>query len=357
MRIRAGIGLLAAAAGLAVWGQPSKLTPQFKAIWEPVNVKADIKLLDVAFANEQTGWVAGGKTEIKGGIILYTKDGGNSWTSQFGDAESSDRAVTGLRVLNATTAFATQSAGGGPDRLLHTSDGQNWDQAGTIAQHYKDYAFTSPTHGIHLDARRIYLTNDTGATWKPVGECRVDAQVDGLTRQLDCELEAIHFPTAEIGYAVASAHGVNQMFVLFRTSDGGATWQVTAVPASERGRDIFFTTPKTGFVRVGEADTGRLYRTDDGGDTWKGVGASPGFHIRFTDQAVGWSFHYGKLSFTTDGGTRWTSRTFRFPATVEAFSLASRKRGYVAGEHGMVYRYWIVPAAYTAPGMIDAPMM
>jgi hypothetical protein len=72
---------------------------------------------------------------------------------------------------------------------------------------------------------------------------------------------------------------------------------------------------------------------------------------------VGWSFHYGKLTYTADGGQRWTSRSFNFPATVYAFSLPSRRRGYVVGNHGMVYRYIIVPVAYSVPGMIDAPAM
>jgi len=42
---------------------------------------------------------------------------------------------------------------------------------------------------------------------------------------------------------------------------------------------------------------------------------------------------------------------------VNAFSLPTRNRGYVVGDHGMIYRYRIVPANYTAKGMIDAPLM
>jgi hypothetical protein len=63
------------------------------------------------------------------------------------------------------------------------------------------------------------------------------------------------------------------------------------------------------------------------------------------------------VSFTTDGGSRWSSREFAFPEYVEAFSLPRRDRAYVVGKHGMIYRYRVVPAEYTAKGMIAGPPM
>jgi photosystem II stability/assembly factor-like uncharacterized protein len=92
-------------------------------------------------------------------------------------------------------------------------------------------------------------------------------------------------------------------------------------------------------LRIGYPDTGLLYRASDGGKTWNRTAASPDKSIRFADPEIGWAFHYGKLSFTTSGGTAWTSRTFSFPGRVDAFSLPSRHRAYVAGTHGMIYRY------------------
>jgi hypothetical protein len=112
---------------------------------------------------------------------------------------------------------------------------------------------------------------------------------------------------------------------------------------------------RNGFVR--DAKDRKLYATSDGGETWHGLVASPGRDIRFADPEVGWSFEDVKLSFTADGGKHWSSREFRFPATVRAFSLPRRDRGYVVGDHGMVYRYRVVPLDYTAKGMMDAPLM
>src|SRR4051812_6266925 len=48
--------------------------PKFKAIWEPVNVKADLELVSVKFISPDEGWVAGGRTGTQGGVILHTRD-------------------------------------------------------------------------------------------------------------------------------------------------------------------------------------------------------------------------------------------------------------------------------------------
>ena len=103
--------------------------------------------------------------------------------------------------------------------------------------------------------------------------------------------------------------------------------------------------------------------TSDGGQAWHGVPTSGGPVFRFADKNVGWVFNKlggGQnfvLNYTVDGGKKWTSRPLRFPAVVHGFSLPATDRGYVVGEHGMVYRYRIVPASYTAANIIEAPVM
>jgi photosystem II stability/assembly factor-like uncharacterized protein len=62
-----------------------------------------------------------------------------------------------------------------------------------------------------------------------------------------------------------------------------------------------------------------------------------------------------KITFTSDGGKRWNTAEIRFPADVYSSSLPARDRGYVVGEHGMIYRYRIVPIGYNVKGMIPAP--
>lgn len=338
------------------WASAQMQPPRYKAIFEPVNVKADVKLFDVWFVSELAGWVAGGRGEQSGGSIFYTDDGGKSWSNQYGDIQSSDYATGMLRFLDAHTGWAVQRTGGGEARLLHTSDGRTWNQAGTIPEHVADYAFTSGTHGVYAQGGRIAMTNDGGQHWQNVAACSVDADVNGLTQRVQCDFTALHFPTASVGYAVSKG-GMSTAFALFKTTDGGATWRGAAIAADKDAQDVAFIDANTGYVRTGYPDTGRLFRTTDGGRTFASAAGAPGDRIKFADASVGWAFHYGKLGYTTTGGDRWTSRSFTFPATVYAFSLPGRNYGYVAGDHGMVYRYHIVPVEYSVPRMIDAPAM
>jgi hypothetical protein len=129
---------------------------------------------------------------------------------------------------------------------------------------------------------------------------------------------------------------------------------------------LFFTDEKTGYVRLA---SGKLHVTKDGGETWRGLVASPGKWLRFADPGVGWAYEPGRRDFTltysTDGGARWNARPLVFPAHVWGMSFPRRDRAYAVGEHGMVYRYRVVPAAQplraneiAAPAMpgFDSPL-
>jgi hypothetical protein len=110
-------------------------------------------------------------------------------------------------------------------------------------------------------------------------------------------------------------------------------------------------------MRKGNIYEGQLSKTTDGGATWT-AGASPkGAILRFADPDVGWEFYGNELHFTTDGGQHWNSRAFKFPTEVTAFTLPRRDRAYVVGNHGMIYRYRVVPIEFTAAGALDAPAM
>jgi photosystem II stability/assembly factor-like uncharacterized protein len=334
-------------------------TPRFKAIWEPVNVKEDLKLMSVHFVAPEEGWVAGGRDELNGGVILHTRDGGAAWETQLGDPQSSDRAYVQLRFLGPTLGWAAQTTGGGDHNLLRTTDGQNWAVQGTVAQHRTDYQFTSAGVGFVASGDAILRTQDGGQHWQPAYRCRVQAEVNGLTREMSCEFEKIFFLSSGTGYAISRGLGGNAGFVLAKTTDGGDTWQASVILPGVDGKEggLWFTSDSHGVLRSLD---GRLFYTDDGGKTWTGAsGRAPDGRpeIQFADAGVGWMVHYQTMTYTTDGGRHWVSRQIAFPAPVAAFSLASRSRGYAVGEHGMVYRYRIVPIEYVSKGMLSAPAM
>jgi photosystem II stability/assembly factor-like uncharacterized protein len=340
----------------AVPGASAQAGIRYKGIWEPISYPDDVHFFDVFFATADEGWVAGGANETAGGLILHTTDAGDHWEVQYGDPESSERAINELRFLDQTHGWAVQRTGSA-SRLLHTRDGKQWIVAGTIDENHNDYMFTSEKTGVSLSKDVIKVTADGGRTWKPVFPCAAKIQVNGLWQNVACEWRRLQFLTPSVAYAVAKSYDAPTELFLAETADGGATWSMVTQELTGYPEDAFFVDANTGYVRVGSPDTGQVYKTTDGGQTWTGMAASPGRRMQFADPEVGWALLYRKVSFTTDGGNRWNSREYAFPAPGSAFSLPRRDRGYVVGEHGMIYRYRIVPVEYTAKGMIPAPLL
>jgi photosystem II stability/assembly factor-like uncharacterized protein len=346
--------------GMAVFSPPlsgqaptAKPQPQFKGIFEAINYPEDITLYDTFFVTADVGWVAGGTVDLNGGVILHTRDGGTTWTVQHGDPQSADPAVTSLRFLDEKTGWAISK-----DRILHTRDGEQWILSGTLNDNYVDYMFTSASRGVYLGPNGdIHRTDNGGRSWQPAGRCAGRVEVEGLARSVQCNWVRLQFVSPTVGYAVGVSYDAPDFVFLAKTVDGGAAWTMTTGRVTGKAEDAVFLDENTGYVRVGYWDSGQLFKTEDGGKTWTGMAGSPGQGMAFADPEVGWAFGVRKLSFTTDGGRRWNSRTFAFPAEVTAFSLPRRDRGYVVGEHGMIYRYRIVPVAENVPKSIAAPLM
>ena len=333
-----------------LWSQRSTQVADSRqqGVWEPVSYPADVYLNGVYFATPEVGWVTAG-AHGQPGMIIHTTDGGVSWSAQLGDPESSDPSYHDLRFIDAHTGWVLQNASSSEYKLLHTADGQEWSPVGSLKREWgiPDYEFISATEGLYIDGNdnvsRLMRTSDGGRTWTEVYRCAATLQVEGLTKKVACALKSLHFPTPKVGYALGGAHGAKRTLFIAKTTDSGASWELLVVPDVGADNEVyfdqeaFFTSETTGVVSLSDH---RIYRTTDGGRSWKGVAGTPGAVIRFADPAVGWSFSsYRKLSYTVDGGQRWTTRDFAFPAKVTAFSLPRRDRGFVVGEHGMIYRY------------------
>src|SRR3989442_1375272 len=326
--------------------------PRYKAIWEPVNYTQDLNLHSVFFVTPDVGYVSGDH-----GTILKTTDGGKTWTVELGgDPQSREAHIYDLRFIDETHGWAIQMRG----ELLRTTDGEAWERVGHIGEHFnlKDYVFATENMGLLVgdNPNDIARTLDGGRTWEPVTVCAATIQVEGLTRNVVCELRSISFPSASIGYAVGGDRG--SLFTM-KTEDAGKTWKLFyQEKVSDNfnlvgGGQLLFKDENTGIVTLRD---GKILVTTDGGQNWRGVVGTAG-EVRFADPEVGMAFQGSLFAYTTDGGLHWNSRQLRFPTEVSGFSFPRRDRAYVVGQHGMIYRYRVVPIEYQVANMIDAPIM
>lgn len=352
--------LLAVPAGMAAQAEKAG-----RAVWEPVNYSEDLTLTDAFFVTPDIGWVSGDK-----GTILHTKDGGTTWTPQLGgDPASPDPKIDRLRFYDERHGWAVQG-----NKLLRTTDGEAWEEAGALPTAFTDYRFVSPLDGFASatpssqgNHDHIFRTRDGGNTWEVVAPCKVRVVVEGTNRELRCTVERLVFPSRNTGYAIGSQFWFNTQRwppIIGKTVDGGETWEFFVGPGNPKEaqlEDLAFTDELNGVVYAhGEVGLQKLYTTSDGAKTWKSVIASPGSYPRFhfADPEVGWAISTNKLLYTTNGGKKWTAAAADFPSYQIGVSFPRRDRAYVVGDHGLVLRYRVLaPGEKTVAATKPAPAM
>lgn len=332
----------------------TKAAPKFKAIWEPVPFTKDIQLNAISCAGPETCWVAGDKA-----TILFTSDGGTTWQVQVGgDPEGAEEDLAEIFFLDGKHGWAMDDR----NKLMATIDGSTWAELGTGPATGKGLWFTSPQTGFfsdnHDSTERSVLnrTNDGGRTWTRTIPCGLDAMIGGLARKLGCRMAATQFVTPQTGFMGGGTGTTPSIAAVSKTTDGGNTWSNSIIPATEHGIDsIHFWSEKDGLVLLA---SGRTFWTADGGATWTGSLNPPRWRSYYaaaegkiivgvaqTGELIGYSFN---------GGGSFTSRPANLPAYATAVAFPDARHGYLVGQHGMVYRYRIVPIDYTSQGMIGA---
>jgi photosystem II stability/assembly factor-like uncharacterized protein len=118
-------------------------------------------------------------------------------------------------------------------------------------------------------------------------------------------LNSVYFLTPTHGFVVGTTRQ------LIETTNGGATW-ITRM-SDELGTDpfyrIYFSDTQHGFITGNGSDS---WRTTDGGATWSRMTTIAGgswYHLDFITPIRGFVGGNGALSFTSDAGATWISRS------------------------------------------------
>ena len=190
--------------------------------------------------------------------------------------------------------------------------------------------FLDESNGWGMTSSNVLRTEDGGTTW-------LDVSPAGVT---DIGFGAVgyFFDTSHGWLAISNPMDPAEPGQLFRTSDGGASWDESTLPPSMGGR-FSFIDPSNGFFM---ADLGAgagsnwvgIYSTTDGGANWtpeyvpepgmpEGEGALPGSGqksgMTFIDTNRGWVTgsipmdNYLYLYNSSDGGSTWIEQAGPIP--------------------------------------------
>jgi len=330
--------------------------PKWKAIWEPVPFNKDIYLQAITCTGPEACWVAGDKS-----TILFSSDGGKTWQAQLGgDPEAAEEDLAEIVFLDSKHGWVMSER----NKVMGTTDGSTWAALSDLPGTSKGLWFTTPQIGLVADnsdsqsQSHLNRTQDGGKTWQRGDPCEVDAVIGGLSRKLGCMVRRIQFVSSEIGFMGGGApvDMGTSVAVFSRTTNGGATWTHSVIPETKHRIDrVHFWSEKEGLVLLA---SGQTYWTADGGGTWTGTVNPPAWLSHYASGEgkilVGVNHNGRQIGYSFNGGRSFTSRPANLPARVSAVAFPDSRHGYLVGEHGMVYRYRIVPAEYTAAGMIAA---
>lgn len=150
--------------------------------------------------------------------------------------------------------------------------------------------------------------------------------------QLEHSLGKILFVDAQHGWAMTDSSGV------FRTTDGGDSWEFFPSSIRTRYLDMSFVNSSTGWI-CGFDMT--LQKTTDGGRTWSrhmiaNTADSIFQHVDFINEREGWLFtSLGDVYGTTDGGKNWQLQS-RLQIGGLSFVKMWGRRGIVSQHTGSV---------------------
>lgn len=261
--------------------------------WITVNDSAISNVESVLFTDSSTGYLS------KTGDIAKTEDGGKTWNFLFKPVLNDYlRAVC---AVDSNTAFAAGDSG----VIVSTKDGGNsWTLHETgFTGNFFGIHFPTPTHGWAVgNSATIFHTSDGGETWEEQGNPFSSVY----------DFNAVKFINNDTGL-VAGTKGA-----LLRTTDGGKNWEILDNPSTSSTivfNCIQMLNAQTAFLG---ASRGELYKTVNCGESWarKTISAPGGvtpiiedqyiLNVCFLDEQTGIvTTSNARFWYTKNGGSTW----------------------------------------------------
>jgi photosystem II stability/assembly factor-like uncharacterized protein len=315
-----GLAALIVVNGLATFQSSAQTLPPSIRFW------------DVQFFTPDNGWLFCSEG------LLHTIDGGRTWVREQpagGSSQTSDTVVQ-MQFLDASHGWILYD----DSRLYRTSNGGQtwqeilvkppaWDRPGglTYVTDLDQFHMVSPQIGFGLDGDGIQLlrTTDGGVTWRT-----------SLITPQRLAFRSLFFVDSQHGWVVGLGGR------LYHTTNGSQTWSPLLPPPARGPLGMQFLTTNLGFVL--ETDARRaVFRTSDGGQSWQQCAPSQtvpdAWKFRFRSPTLGWAAATnGIVLRTTDGCANW--QIIQTPATAQLRDIhfVTDTLGWAVGDEGTVLK-------------------
>lgn len=257
-----------------------------------------------------------------------TSDGGRSW-QPFDPSERPPSGSWGANVIQQLGQTTWTNSGGA---LVSTGDqGKTWTMVPELTRLVSWFWFFDAQRGLALQNNRLRKTEDGGKTWT---EGVLDESIYG---------GGLQFVSPALGLRWDAQ---NPQKFLYRTSDGGQSWQRADLPQdadySYWVQAALMLDEFNGWVIAGAhpdigASRGALFRTVDAGKSWSlhaqlGILDARPKAIAFQDAKTGWVVgEDGLLLATRDGGKNWSRVTLDLARDFDSIYIKDSKTIWIGG--------------------------
>ena len=276
---------------------------QFRQKYSGGNVNNDI--LGMSFLTPSTGFVAFTN------FIGFTQDSGQTYIQRFitaGNTDFNGYSVNltngflprGVHAFTTDSLFAYGSYTAAPAILFSANQGVTWklmnqrNPSTDIYNRIFDIAFPGNGNiGIAVHHLEVLRSTNRGQTWTPV--------------LFTNKTERLSFPTSTTGYVIGGSN-------LYKSTNSGATWAVTNMPAGTNSGSDFnnvnFVNNSFGYIT--ENLLNQVFTTSNGGVNWRKMNNENvipinGSDLRFINDSTGFickPFSYTVYK-TSDSGKVW----------------------------------------------------
>ena len=239
--------------------------------WEVIEYGSG-RLEHISFINEEVGFVLNNLFTTY--QLRRTFDGGQSWETfevPLSGINTGNQSVLEFGFLTENKGYALEKVDNGVSdhRLFITiNGGRSWEPVFEVENAaIFDVEFVSSTVGYLVRSffssnsnAHVYKTTDGGLNWEKIYESPINPQRPYAPN-------ALSFISPEHGF-------MTSIYITRETKDGGETWTEKEETLFESWpRSLFMVTENVGYAYGNKEDTFEdLYRTRDGGQTWEATG-------------------------------------------------------------------------------------